>query len=314
MSRESSEQRTCVVCHARFVAVGRQLIKKITCSDECAKIRARQMRRIFNGYGDGRNCAECGVLYCPLGQTNKTFCSDQCRDENVRRRQREFKRRELADPQRREASYVRRRLRRKENPELAKAADKRKWERIKANPDRYAEVRNQSNAHYRANAAEIQAKRRERLKNLPEEKLAELVLRNREYQREYAKHRRNSPRTRDRDAAVYREWRRRQREHLFQVEAAVLLKEATARMAGASPSNPAKRCEICGGPILGKRPNAKTCSPDCQRKRKLSILYPPRPRPCVVCGVIFDRPTCAIICSDECARKRKSQQKQEERR
>lgn len=66
-----------------------------------------------------------------------------------------------------------------------------------------------------------------------------------------------------------------------------------------------KLCKVCGGPIVGRRSDAKFCSNACDqrdRRRRLRENAPPPPtRKCAICGTDFIGRPNKKFCSQKCA-------------
>lgn len=235
-----------------------------------------------------RPCVVCGSPF--RADRSRTACSDEC-DKN-RKRARWRQNYHNLPEYRKKAAVERSRAKRQADPEYAKDIDRRKWERTKADPERYAHVREKAKEHYARHAQRIQEKRRRRMEAMTTEELARLRDRMREYQRKWKRTRRDDEQTRDAEQS-----RRRARQARLNWQRLGTLEAELAARTGQS-----RPCIVCGKPIVGRKAGAKTCSRKCALRRHNQLLYPPRPRPCVVCGKMFDSRTSAKACSKDCRR------------
>lgn len=169
----------CEHCGKEFVPGRRpQKYCEADCRIEALRIRARDAMRERRASFRPRPCADCQTpivgraLRCPA-----------CKAEDVRRRCREFRRAE--SPERKAEIQIMRQERRKVAPEVAKAAYKRKWQRVKDDPElkrknREAMLKHLLTKGYARRKAKLEAEMQD------PEKLAA----RREYQRLYAAKRR----------------------------------------------------------------------------------------------------------------------------
>jgi predicted nucleic acid-binding Zn ribbon protein len=275
-----STPRKCIACGTDFLGDP----KAMTCSLACRQARRRGRAAGVDALPPPTvACEICGKVF--RRERNTLVCSAECRRTRKQRRWREnYYARVAVDLARR--NNARRRERAAVDSEYA--AKMVEWDRKKharhrrkmaADPAYAERHRARHREHYRTHADEIQAKRKARVEAMT-----------------------------DADRIAFREWTRRKNRDLFQTGMGVLLAAAHERLSGRS-SHPARPCEICGGPILGRHPTAFTCSDECQWQRTLAKRYPERPRPCLVCGATITARTSALTCSDACRMTRKSDQR-----
>jgi hypothetical protein len=306
MTPRAARTCTCVVCGASFPGRGRANI----CSPECRRARRR-------GYDAGclamppptRACAICGAEFA--ARTSKKTCSDDC--ERTRKRARWRGHWHGLTAEQKAAHYAALRAKRRAKPEWAHAVDARKYARIKADPERLAATRAVARESYRAHAAEIRTQRRLKREAKTPEESAALKERMGDYQRQWrAKLFADPDLARlDRFRQRERQSRRRRKANEVGLQAAAAL----AQIAGRQPRQ-AKKCAVCGKPVIGRQPTALCCSASCD-KAKLAGYHAQRARPkrvaCVICGVEFIRRTSRITCSRDCDRARRRRQRKKYR-
>ena len=199
----------CVICDIVFCPVFRAK-RKITCSPACAKTRGAALRRKREGYGRGRECRECGCLYCPLGHEWFAVCSPACRRGRDVRRQRDWRREESLDPARRNAVNEQQRRRRKENPEAFRAIDRRREAIRRNDPEQIKKLRESRNRYWRATREARLAKRAARLAAMPLERLEKMREAAKRRGKQYRKKRwAGDPEYREKQNQLVREWKRR---------------------------------------------------------------------------------------------------------
>lgn len=197
---------------------------------------------------DGSPCVVCGAAL--PRSSMRTACTGACETERARRAA--------------HASYVRnadrvkaRSLARQKRERAAgnpvfRAQDKRKWERLKADPKRLAAAREKARRFYAEHAARIQAARKDRLADLTPEQLAERRARNREYQRRHAERRRAVLRANPDLHAKYLEYLRRYRQGL------------EGKRPKAEPKSHGPCC-VCGEEIVSRKAKRVVCGrPACR--------------------------------------------------
>lgn len=138
-----------------------------------------------------RTCVICGARF--FSRQAAATCSADCMTEHRRQIQLAYYyRATAADPQLNRKRHAAARDRAAADPaiaarqrEVSQAASRRRVERERTDPDYRAARRAQSRAHYAKHAAEIQARRRERLARLDPAALARWIERARRYGRAY---------------------------------------------------------------------------------------------------------------------------------
>jgi predicted nucleic acid-binding Zn ribbon protein len=306
-----STPRKCIACGTDFLGDP----KAMTCSLACRQARRRGRAAGVDALPPPTvACEICGKVF--RRERNTLVCSAECRRTRKQRRWREnYYARVAVDPDLARRNNARRRERAAVDSEYA--AKMVEWDRKKharhrrkmaADPAYAERHRARHREHYRTHADEIQAKRKARVEAMTDAELAERIESCRYHSREWRRRRRADPEKAEADRIAFREWTRRKNRDLFQTGMGVLLAAAHERLSGRS-SHPARPCEICGGPILGRHPTAFTCSDECQWQRTLAKRYPERPRPCLVCGATITARTSALTCSDACRMTRKSDQR-----
>ena len=86
--RDAAMTRRCEICQRDFVAT---VSRGRLCSDECRAESARQYAQKrdeerHRAKGTVRQCKICGALFCVLyGSKQRLFCSDKCKEEQLRR-------------------------------------------------------------------------------------------------------------------------------------------------------------------------------------------------------------------------------------
>lgn len=258
-----------------------------------------------------RVCIVCGEEFSPYGP-EKT-CSDQCATQHRRRLQRESKRREWERNRDKLVARQRARYHSAAGQEAAKRQHKARHQKTMADPERHAKVRQQSRETYRRNREEILARRKERirakLQEMTAEELAAYAERQREYTRRWRRRLKQDVNRHEANRRSQRRWRAaRQRMRVADDLLAVL--------AAAANPPPPRPCEICGQPILGRRPGAHTCGPVCDKVRRSQLRAAKRPEKtyiCEVCGKPFVRQTSTVTCSPECRAERRKQTKHQNR-
>ena len=191
-----------------------------------------------------RPCVVCGTPCRAL--RGKEICSDACARERQRRRDLEHYYR--SEKRRRQLLENAKRRRRKK-PEQARAQDRRKWARIKADPERLAKARERNRNTYARHAERIQAERRARLDAMSPDELREWCERARRYVREWRRRWREklraNPEAHRRWREVYNEYKRRWR-------------------AERSGPPPARRCVVCGAVFTSHKLRVLCGSSECK--------------------------------------------------
>ena len=257
----------------------------------------------------GGKCVICGAVI-PRTRLPAVTCEGECADEHRKARQRKAWRRRIAtDPDLAKRMNERRKERMGADPDYAakvkdweRRRQIRRTERMACDPEYAAQERARANALYARHAERIQAKRKATIAAMPDAELAELTERMREYCRVHRQRERADPARAQRRKEYEAEYRRRMAEAKAQDDLARLAE----MLQGRENASKVKPCVVCGKPVVGRHSMAKVCSKECRRLRTLQIHYPPRPRECVVCGKVFESKTCAKLCSPECRLKRKA--------
>jgi len=290
----------CLVCGRRFLARGRGRI----CPDpDCRRARRRSYDAGVSAAVAGlpppeRVCEICGRAY-PAQRSRKTCGDPACQRERKQRRWRANY--HALPPEKKAAMIERAKQRRVQDPDAAHAQDARKWQRVKNDPQRLEQNRARAKEHYARHAARIQARRRARLERMTPEELGELVERLRGYTRAWQARQRSDPLRGPQRRAYEREYRRRRQAAEMAGDAATL----AALLAGRRNAGTIKPCAVCGRPVVGRHPTAKTCSQECQRQRWLDRHRPLTEKTCAGCGRTFTPRTAAKTCSEECRRARR---------
>lgn len=139
-------------------------------------------------------CDVCGGVDCLIcgkrlpRSTTRTVCEGACKIEYAKRVAHDYYLRNKELVKKRSVENGKRR--RAEGSPVVKAADKRKWERTKADPEKMTKAREVIKKHYHANRDEILAKRRARKAAMSPEQLTQWRAKMRGYQRKFARKRR----------------------------------------------------------------------------------------------------------------------------
>lgn len=169
------------------------------------------------------------------------------------------------------------------------AACRRAW--LRAQPGYAESQRDYARRYYRDHADAILANQRRHKDSASEDK--------READRIRRSRARSTPEARAKDAARVRRKKQAQREEGIGFQMLAVM---------AATSTPAKPCDSCGSPIVGRKPGAKYCSRACQRHgvhQREGLRREKKMADCAVCGKRFEKRTATITCSAECRRIRK---------
>lgn len=299
--------KICIACKGEFLGGANAMC----CSPECHLARRRGVQLgVDAAPPKTATCEICGATFPVTRGSPPKACPGECMRQRQRRKFRAEKAREYADPEKRKKILDRNKRRRLENPEWAREQDRRKWERQLAKEDLDPAERDRrreyNRAKYHQDAKAIQTRRwaklAEKLRAMTDAEISEYFERDRQYQRDHRRRERQHPERAAHRKQQAAEYRRRQRE----AKAAGDVSRIAQMLAGRENASKVKPCLVCGKPVVGKPASAKVCSPACQIARRNSLLFPPRPRPCIVCGTVFDSRTSAKVCSEECSQARRA--------
>lgn len=255
---------------------------------------------------DGNPCVVCGVSL--PRSSMRTACEGACEAERQRRAAHASYRRNAEAVKRR--SLERQKRERAAGNPVYKAQDKRKWARVKADPERLRRNREQARAFYAENAERIQAERKARLTALTTEQLAERRAAWREYQRRYAAKRRAVLHADPELHARYLEYLRRYRKGLEE-------KKPRPEPKSHGP------CRVCGTDIVSAKAKRVICDrPECRREYHRRVIRATRgkgrvDRVCPHCEAVYavhgefrkrtcGRPACVTAAKTEARRRRRA--------
>lgn len=294
----------CIVCGRLFTT---RVARKKLCDDpDCHRARRRAREAGSDQPGLPPPTLPCEVCGKPVQQGHgrrPTCASPGCRRVRQRERWRAYY--HALPPEKKQAAQARQAQARRERPEVYRAQDARRWQRLKANPERLARARARAREHYARHAEEIQARRRERLASMSLEELALRLARMREYVRKHRDAERADPSRYARRRQYQQEYRRRQREEQMAVEALQVATVLGGRMD--APARP-KPCTVCGQPVVARHPTAVTCGrEECLRQYRRRIAVRHREKssraevvPCPRCGTPFRADGRRRYCSAQC--------------
>lgn len=265
-------KKTCVACKREYDGH----FNSNVCSAECRQARRRGRDNGVDALPPPqRTCVICGKSF-HHDRGNRVTCSKECLQEKRRARWRQYW---VDHPEKMREQMAKRKERVATDKEFAKKINKRKYEKIKADPERLARTRASNRETYGRHAERIQRERRERLRALPDAELIEYLERMRRYGREFRRRRRADPETLAEDQAYQREFRRRRNAERLATEAAILQREIGSRAGGESTALPPRRgCLVCGRSLAGRHTSALVCSPECRNVRHTEYVRKRRER------------------------------------